>query len=57
MSKMTEKNLRRRDAKRSVGEELLRAVQEMKAGVDARPLLAPNTATSNASSSRTSSTI
>jgi hypothetical protein len=32
MSKMTEKDLRRRDAKRNIGEELLRAVQEMKAG-------------------------
>jgi hypothetical protein len=27
MSKMTEKDLRRRDAKRNIGEELLRAVQ------------------------------
>jgi putative transcriptional regulator len=36
MSKMTEKDLRRRDAKRNIGEELLRAVQEMKAGKAAR---------------------
>jgi len=36
MSKMTEKDLRRRDAKRNIGEELLRAVQEMKAGRTAR---------------------
>ncbi len=32
MAKMTEKDLRRRDAKRNIGEELLRAVQEMKSG-------------------------
>ena len=36
MSKMTEKDLRRRDAKRNIGEELLRAVQEMKAGKTGR---------------------
>lgn len=33
---MTEKDLRRRDAKRNIGEGLLRAVQEMKAGKAAR---------------------
>ena len=32
MSKMTEKDLRRRDVKRNIGEELLRAVQELRAG-------------------------
>jgi putative transcriptional regulator len=32
MSKKTEEDLRRRDAKPNIGEELLRAVQEMKAG-------------------------
>jgi putative transcriptional regulator len=36
MSKMTERDLRRRDAKRNIGEELLRAVQEMKTGKAAR---------------------
>ena len=36
MSKMTEKDRRRRDAKRNIGEELLRAVREMKAGKAAR---------------------
>jgi hypothetical protein len=32
MSKMSERDLRKREAKRNIGEELLRAVQEMKAG-------------------------
>jgi hypothetical protein len=36
MSKMNEKDLRRRDAKRNIGEELLHAVLEMKAGKAAR---------------------
>ena len=36
MSKMTERDLRRRDAKRNIGEELPRAVQEMKTGKAAR---------------------
>ena len=36
MSKMTERDLRRRDAKRNIGEELLRSVQEMKTGKAAR---------------------
>lgn len=36
MPKMTEKELRKRDAKRDVGDELLRAVLEMKAGKAAR---------------------
>ena len=36
MAKMTEKALRARDAKRDIGEELLQAVREMKAGKAAR---------------------
>jgi hypothetical protein len=32
MVKMTEKQLRKRDTKRNLGEELLQAVREMKAG-------------------------
>lgn len=36
MAKMTEKALRARDAKRNIGEELLQAVREMKAGKAAR---------------------
>jgi putative transcriptional regulator len=32
MAKMTEKDLLKRDAKRNIGNELLQAVQEMKAG-------------------------
>jgi len=36
MSEMTARDLRRRDAKRNIGAQLLRAVQEMKAGKAAR---------------------
>lgn len=36
MVKMTEKQLRKRDTKRNMGEELLQAVREMKAGKAAR---------------------
>jgi len=36
MGKMSDKHLRKRDVKRNIGEELLRAVQQMKAGEAAR---------------------
>jgi len=36
MAKMSERELQRRDAKRNLGEELLRAVRDMKAGKASR---------------------
>jgi putative transcriptional regulator len=50
MAKMSERDLLKRDAKRDIGEELLRAVREMKAGKAARVRRVPVSAITEARS-------